>query len=209
MEKIYRFELMFLGKPQGVGFLHGLNNVGITEAEVSGLATQFDSLPCEDLDEPVSFWFTEKGVRQFGAAINRVNAELSQYGWSLAGAFLDAPAGEGPLFRTDEIVYQDELQIALPEEGVRDICLEYVEIFDVETFRMEAENETMLGFQKAINALPFECRPSALRYLAGRILEAYDGQGALCGQEFDGLMYQLWLRNAEEVEKMGYEYSDD
>lgn len=212
MAKIYRFELVYLGELQQVGFLQGLGDIGLSNAEVRGLASMFDSLPAEELDEPVSFWFTEEGIRTFETAINRINAEISNHGWSLAGASMEAPGGENALFEKDEIIYQDQYQIALSREGICDLTacddIEYVEIYDVETFLMTAENAVMLQFQKEINELPFDPPPSMLRDLGGRIVEA-DSEKKLCGREFDGLMYQLWQRNPEVIEGMGYEYSDD
>lgn len=213
MAKIYRFELMFMGELQQVGFLQGLDDIGLSNAEVRGLLSMFDSLPVEELDESVSFWFTKEGIRTFETAINRVNAEISNHGWSLAGAFMEAPGGENALFEEDEIIYQDQYQIALCREGIYDLVacgdIEYVEIYDVETFLMATENGVMLQFQKEINELPFDPPPSVLRDLGGRIEEAHSEKKGLCGLEVDGLMYQLWQRNPEVVEGMGYEYSDD
>ena len=212
MARIYRFELTFLGEPRGVGFLQGLDDVGLSDAEVSSLTSMFNALPVLELEEPVSFWFTEEGIRSFGAAINRVNLELSLRGWRLAGAFMKAPPGENAPFGEEDIMYQDQFQIALPKEAVDEMfccdILEYVEIFDVETFQMTSENEVVLEFQKEINALPFDPPVSALRDLGKRIEEAWDGQGKMCGTEADALMYQLWQRNPEELERMGYDYSD-
>ena len=45
MAKIYRFELMFMGELQQVGFLQGLDDIGLSNAEVRGLLSMFDSLP--------------------------------------------------------------------------------------------------------------------------------------------------------------------
>lgn len=206
MEKIYRFEGLCNGEPQGVGLFQSLDEMALPISEVRELTGMFDSLPCPNLDEPVSFWFTEKGLQTYEAAINYVNGRIALHNWSLAGAFMPAPGEEGSLFEKEEIIYQDDRQVAFSRDGVLELTsygdIVYDEIANVNTFRMTAQNTLMLAFQREINAVPFDVAPSVLKPLAERIENAY-GEG-LCGQEFDALMYQLWQKNPELIEGMGY-----
>ena len=208
MERIYRFEGLLNGIPQGVGLFQELDEMALPISEVRELTGLFDSLPCPDLDEPVSFWFTEEGLQIYEAAINYVNGRIALHNWSLAGAFMLAPGEEGALFKKEEIIYQDKKQIAFSRESVLELTacddIMFDEIANVDTFRMTSRNSAMLALQREINTLPFDVRPSVLRELAGRVEGAY-GEG-LCGQEFDALMYQLWQKNPELIEGMGYMY---
>ena len=81
MSRLFRFELAFSGEPQGVGFLQGLDDVGLLGFIRDDLYSLFDTLPIYELDEPVSFWFTEDGLRQYEDAINRIADEVSENGW--------------------------------------------------------------------------------------------------------------------------------
>lgn len=209
MRLIYRFEVLLDGEPQEVGLFHALDDMGITGDEATELTSLFDSLPCPELDEPVSFWFTEEGLRVFEAAINYFNGKISFHNWSLAGAFMPAPGEKGAWFKEKEVIYEDRFQLALPEEGVRDLIscdgIAFDEIANVDIFRMTSRNSTTLAFQREINTLPFDVPPSVLKELAERIEDTYSEEN-LCGQEFDALMYQLWQENPELVEGMGYMY---
>ena len=77
MERIYRFEGLFNGVPQGVGLFQELDEMALPISEVRELTGLFDSLPCPDLDEPVSFWFTEEGLQIYEAAINYINGRIA------------------------------------------------------------------------------------------------------------------------------------
>ena len=99
MRVIYRFKVLFDGEPLGVGLFHALDDMGITDAEVTELTKLFDSLPCPELDEPASFWFTEEGLQTFEASINYFNSKIAFHNWSLVGAFMPAPGEEGAWFK--------------------------------------------------------------------------------------------------------------
>lgn len=89
-----------------------------------------------------------------------------------------------------EVIYKDRFQLALPEEGVRDLVscdsITFDEIANVDTFRKTSRNAAMLAFQREINKLAFDAPSSALKELGERIIGAYS-DGPLCGQEFDAL----------------------
>lgn len=209
MERIYRFEGLLNGEPQGVGLFQELDEMALPISEVRELTGLFDSLPCPDLDEPVSFWFTEEGLQIYEAAINYVNGRIALHNWSLAGAFMLAPGEEGALFKKEEIVYQDKKQIAFSRESVLELIacddITFDEIANVDTFRMTSRNPAMLAFQREINKLAFDTQPSLLKGFAERIEDTYSKE-ILCGQEFDALMYQLWQKNPELIDDMGYMY---
>ena len=85
MSRLFRFELAFSGEPQGVGFLQGLDDVGLLGFIRDDLYSLFDTLPIYELDEPVSFWFTEDGLRQYEDAINRLQTKCQKMAGSLLG----------------------------------------------------------------------------------------------------------------------------
>lgn len=209
MRLIYRFEVLFDGESQGVGLFHALDDMGITDAEVTELSKLFGSLPCPELDEPASFWLTEEELQIFEASINYFNGKIAFHNWSLVGAFMPAPGEEGAWFKEGEVIYKDRFQLALSEEGVRDLVscdsITFDEIANVDTFRKTSRNAAMLAFQQEINKLAFDAPSSALKELGERIIGAYS-DGPLCGQEFDALMCQVWHKNPELVEAMGHAY---
>ena len=43
--KLYRFELAFMGEMQNVGFLHGLNDIGLDAETERQMLAPFDKLP--------------------------------------------------------------------------------------------------------------------------------------------------------------------
>ena len=116
MKKLYRFELAFEGKPQDVGFLRGLSDVGLPPKTLWMLHDGFDNLPVPKLDEvddvpaDVSFWFTEKGVNRFEAAINLVAYHIGLHNWQLIAAVMEDPLGG---------LYRDQYQTVFPLEYVR------------------------------------------------------------------------------------------
>ena len=66
--KFYRFELAFDGTPQGVGFLQGVDDIGLSNKKFTALMDPFDELPCPrltDFESRVLFFFTEEGLKKF------------------------------------------------------------------------------------------------------------------------------------------------
>lgn len=128
MGKLFRFELSFFGEPQGVGFLQGLDDVGLRGAIRDDLYALFDSLPIHELDQPggVSFWFTEEGIRKYEEAIKRVADAISGKGWELIGASIND--------NLENAVYKDRFQVAFPLEYIRTMQIEYADVPDVDVF---------------------------------------------------------------------------
>ena len=129
MEKLYRFELSFDGIPQNVGFLQGLDDVGLQTRTLSKLTRAFDTLPVVTLQPPCEFWFTEQGMKRFTADIGAVIRAIKSRGWGLQLGIMEAK--EAVLKRS---LYRDKWQAAwvpcylapfrpefIPVNGLRDI----------------------------------------------------------------------------------------
>ena len=87
MSNFYRYELLFDGENQDVGFLVGLPDTGLSEAEVCDLTAHFDNeLPIPDLflNHPVhtKSYFTEAGNMIFLPSIHRIMQALPEP-WSV------------------------------------------------------------------------------------------------------------------------------
>ena len=116
MSKVYRFELAFEDEPQGVGMLQGLEDVGLSTRSERLLYEMFVPLKCPelpDLCDPVSFWFTEKGLVKFSAAIGMISDLISKKSWSLLVAQFDASD-----FEMRHTVYKDDDQVAWTREFI-------------------------------------------------------------------------------------------
>ena len=135
MEKLYRFELAFEGEPQDVGFLQGLDDVGLWPELTEELYALFDGLPIRELEteERISCWFTEAGLERFGDAIDRIIDEISGAGWQLIGASIRA--------NLTDALYRDEYQAFFAYERVAGE-VNYVELDDVGEFRKKMEEES-------------------------------------------------------------------
>lgn len=108
-EPLFRFELFFDGEYQSVGLLQGLEDACGTASYQKLMQPFKDELPIpEHIQLPCCFWFTEKGLRKFAAAIDNINKYLSGKGWEVRGCFLVA--------HESAYLYQDELQVALGAE---------------------------------------------------------------------------------------------
>ena len=110
--KFYRFELAFDGTPQGVGFLQGVDDIGLSNKKFTALMDPFDELPCPrltDFESRVLFFFTEEGLKKFAPAIDAISKAIGPRGWSLLGLVLDECSFEHSL-------YHDALQAAWPYE---------------------------------------------------------------------------------------------
>ena len=131
MSRLFRFELAFSGEPQGVGFLQGLDDVGLLGFIRDDLYSLFDTLPIYELDEPVSLWFTEDGLRQYEDAINRIADEVSENGWQLIGASIDDSM--------ENVIYKDMFQAAFPLEYIKSKQIEYLNVNNVDEFILSAK----------------------------------------------------------------------
>ena len=104
----YRFEIWLEGEPAGVGFLQGLDDIGIGEEEAERLIKPFD----QDLPYPpdeilanrwTKSWFTEEGYTYFRSAIDDICATY----WA-------TDMWEAVLLTQDQldnIIYEDEFQV--------------------------------------------------------------------------------------------------
>ena len=111
VQPLFRFELFFDGTYQGVGFLQGLDDMCEPAAYRRLMKPFKDSLPVPmNLDQPSSFWFTEKGLQKFGDAIDEINRYASGTGWDIRCMVL--------WVHEMNYIYQDEYQIALGPEFI-------------------------------------------------------------------------------------------
>lgn len=117
---LYRFELRFFDELQDVGFLQGLEDIGLDVTTERLLLEQFDALPCPDCDEAVSFWFTETGLLTFASAIRAIEDSIEPLGWSLTAAEYQADEED-----MEVAVYSDNFQVALPQEWVKNLMPKY------------------------------------------------------------------------------------
>ena len=89
--KLYRFELAFMGEMQNVGFLHGLNDIGLDAETERQMLAPFDKLPRKFLGNSanVSFWFTVDGLHRYLPAIQMLEKEIEPDGWNLLYATME------------------------------------------------------------------------------------------------------------------------
>ena len=112
--KLYRYELYCEEEPQDVGFLVGVQDLGLSCEAEENLLYPFDSM----LDIPDSPFmcdsvslFTESGNKRFQTDIFRVAAAYEDSIFDVMLCTLDFP---GHLL--DKVVYQDEDQICIPRK---------------------------------------------------------------------------------------------
>ena len=125
--KLYRLELAFMGVLQNVGFVHGLNDIGLDAETERQMLAPFDKLPRKFLGSSanVSFWFTMDGLHRYLPAIQMLEKEIEPVGWNLLCATMDISKNELTVAK-----YQDSEQIAFPKEFVRTQPIEFQEISD-------------------------------------------------------------------------------
>lgn len=124
--RFYRFELAFDGEPQDVGFLQGIDDIGLGTKTEACLLDQFAELACPDLasilmGEQVSFWFNQEGMETFLPAIRNVQTHILDRGWEILFAVMDVTAEE----LKERAVYADKHQAAFHTEWVKDGLPEY------------------------------------------------------------------------------------
>lgn len=116
-----------MGEMQNVGFLHGLNDIGLDAETERQMLAPFDKLPRKFLGSSanVSFWFTMDGLHRYLPAIQMLEKEIEPVGWNLLCATMDISKNELTVAK-----YQDSEQIAFPKEFVRTQPIEFQEISD-------------------------------------------------------------------------------
>ena len=105
--RYYRYELVFDGEPQNVGFLNGLMDVGLPISVESALYEPFEELESPTIHpngKTVEFWFSESGQTYFSEAIGAVASAIAPYGWELISREKEASDSDA--------VYRDKYQVA-------------------------------------------------------------------------------------------------
>lgn len=124
--KYTRYELCFEGEPQNIGFMMGLDDIGIDEDEIETLLKPFEAglslIPKMHAFErnashfPGSY-FTESGLSTFEAPINRIIEAIIEKNsdWSVNTVVLETPLIDTIYFEDDfqaviKTFYQEELK---------------------------------------------------------------------------------------------------
>lgn len=100
----YRFELGLKGENQGIGFLQGIDEIGLEIQTEIMLLDFFEELPCPTLHFPCEFWFTSEGLKHFSEALSIVDKTIRECGWYLVYAQKKADP--------ETAAYRDEWQAA-------------------------------------------------------------------------------------------------
>lgn len=110
--RYFRFELAFGGEPQNIGFLMGLDDIGLDIHREVELLAPFESLPCPLLHEKrLEFWFTEDGLRRYSDGLMDVARAIRKRNWQLIYAVFDANGED-----IEHRVYYDRWQAAWPAD---------------------------------------------------------------------------------------------
>lgn len=128
VQPLFRFELFFDGAYQGIGFLQKLDDTCEPDTYRRLMKPFKDDLPVPmGLDQPCSFWFTEKGLQRFADAIDEINRCMSETGWEVRCTVL--------WVHEMNYLYQDDYQIALGPEFVdRDSFVSFSHAADLMDF---------------------------------------------------------------------------
>lgn len=116
--RFYRFELAFEGEPQDVGFLQGIDDIGLDTKTEAWLLDQFEKLACPNLapGAQVSFWFSQDGLKRFLPAIRNVQSRILDHGWEILFAVMEVTPEE----MSERAIYSDKDQAAFPTEWAKD-----------------------------------------------------------------------------------------
>lgn len=110
-KRYFRFELAFDGEAQNIGFLTGIDDIGLDiHCEVELLAP-FESLPCPHIHTRCEFWFTEDGLCRYQDALMDIARTIRKKNWQLIYAVFDASEED-----LGNRVYCDKWQAAWPIE---------------------------------------------------------------------------------------------
>lgn len=111
--KFYRYELAFNGEPQGIGLFQGIDDMGLTDDEVSGIMRKFDDLYCPVIctSDTLVFFFTELGNTRFNNVIQFLNSIIKLHGWQLIRIVIEADS-----FKT--AIYHDDLQAVWTQKSL-------------------------------------------------------------------------------------------
>lgn len=131
---LYRFELAFEGEPQNIGFLHGLDNTGLSKDTCNLIEQAFSDLPVRPLNRPCCFWFRETGVEIFAPVIDRIIQLIEPRGWQIIAARVNLPI--------EKALYWDNYQAAFLPETIQQIHPAYREITRVKDIIHQREGLT-------------------------------------------------------------------
>lgn len=142
VQPLFRFELFFDGAYQGIGFLQELDDMCEPDTYRRLMKPFKNDLPVPmGLDQPCSFWFTEKGLQRFADAIDEINRCISKTGWEIRCIVL--------WVHEMNYLYQDDYQIALgPEFADRDSFVSFSHAADLMNFDTSAGQTTTEYFNK-------------------------------------------------------------
>lgn len=143
--------------------------------------------------------FTAAWLDEHAGLINRLNYDLQLKQRPLLCAKIRPAVEPMSVTETGVAVFAED---ALPKNG------RYIEFLDVEGLRLVTSYQMGIELQSKIDRLPFQASPDKIRRLAEQI-ETAEEHGDISGRAGDALMYQLWQRNQETIENMGYAYSED
>lgn len=116
--KLFRYELHFFGEAQGIGFIQGLEDIGIPENLINLLIARFDEeLPIPDFSSfdyekgkeyPASY-FSEQGFAAFRETIQTIISSIEELdnGWEVVLLERESP--------NTGIVYQDAFQMMIKQ----------------------------------------------------------------------------------------------
>ena len=102
--QFYRFELAFCGEPQGVGFIQGLEDIGLPIKKYGQLYDPFETLPCPEICDPngpILFFFTKAGLQKYAPAIDAIGQTIRPKDWDLLGMVLEEGSFEHALYHDD------------------------------------------------------------------------------------------------------------
>lgn len=135
-ETYYRFELAFLGEPQDVGILQGLEDTPLPFVLTEEIYSYFNRLPVpEDLetpdDSPIVSLFTKKGLKEFADALNVIIFELEPFNWQVIGRSFELDP--------QHAIYQDEYQVAFSRTDIIELTFfdtnDYKEVVSIHSDR--------------------------------------------------------------------------
>ena len=110
---LYRYELFCEDEPQDVGFLVGIDDLGLSCEKEEYLLNLFENLKIPNIPNmrnTVSL-FTKQGVNNFNNAINELLKAYDDSVFDIACVKINLPLEE-----EDSIVYQDKNQVCLKKE---------------------------------------------------------------------------------------------
>lgn len=115
-----RYELFVEDEPQEVGFMVGINELDLDEDEQFRVLQQFNDELIHPPCVKARFFFTDYGDCYFAKAIQKL---IRAYKKSIFDVHrIDIELSESEM---SQIVYQDEFQVAIPEELYKQLMVRF------------------------------------------------------------------------------------